>query len=156
MEHQAVANEPTSNLLIVGTGNVARSIMAEAYINALPRRHWHAASAGAKPAGKVSALAATVLAEFDLRPELRCKSWQEFAGPAAPVMDVVITICDKTASETSPLWPGTPRLLHWPIPDPAAAAGTIEDRMATYRAVFELIRNNVDAFLAEERASAHT
>jgi arsenate reductase (thioredoxin) len=148
-----MAKPPSSSILIVGTGNVARSIMAEAYINALPKAQWHAASAGSKPAGKVHPLATTVLAEFDLRPELRSKSWEEFAGPRAPVMDVVITVCDRAAGETCPLWPGTPRLLHWPIPDPTTAEGTIEDRMATYRAVFELIRKNVDAFLAEEQAS---
>jgi arsenate reductase (thioredoxin) len=144
------------NVLFVGTGNVARSVMAEAYINSVAQGRWHALSAGLDPAGKVHPLAATILAEFDLRPELRSKSWDEFAGPTAPVMDFVVTVCDKASAETGPLWPGSPRLLHWPIPDPTLAEGTIEDRMAIFRAVFDLVKKHVDAFLVEEASTART
>lgn len=149
-------NDPR-NILILCTGNSARSIMAECYINAVGKGRWHAFSAGSKPAGHANPLALTTLAEagFSLG-ELRSKSWDEFARAGAPVMDVVITVCDNAANETCPIWPGSPRTLHWPFPDPAAAEGTIEDRMATFRGVFELIRKNVDAFLADEAMAARS
>lgn len=144
---------PSRKLLIVGTGNVGRSIMAEAYVNAVAAGSWIAASAGAQPAGKISPLAAITLAEFDLRPSLRSKSWTEFSGPDAPLMDVVITVSEEAAGEACPLWRGAPRMLHWPIPDPTLAAGMFEDRMDAFRAVFDAIRMNVDRFLAEEASA---
>jgi arsenate reductase (thioredoxin) len=141
------------NLLIVGNGNVGRSIMAEAYVNAVADGAWLASSAGAQPAGRISPLAAITLAEFDLRPQLRSKSWTEFSGPDAPLMDVVITVSEAAAGDGCPLWRGAPRMLHWPIPDPTLAVGTLEDRMAAFRAVFDAIRVNVDQFLAEESSA---
>lgn len=144
----------TRNVLIIGTGNVGRSIMAEAYLNAAASGTWRAASAGSKPAGKVSPLAAVVLAEFDLRPALRSKSWSEFTGPSAPAFDFVITVCEDAAGEAAPVWPGAPRLLHWPLPDPTTAKGLFEDRMAIYRAIFDAIRRRVDGFLVEEASTA--
>ena len=151
-----MATSAPSNVLILCTGNSARSIMTECYFNAIGKGQWRAFSAGSKPIGKVSPIALTILAETGLRPDdARSKSWNEFAGLDAPKMDVVITVCDNAANETCPLWPGSPRTLHWPFPDPAAAEGTIEDRIATYRGVFELIRRHVDAFIVEEAAARH-
>ena len=142
------------NVLILCTGNSARSIMAEQYINAVSRGRWKAFSAGSKPTGKVNPLALATLAEAGIEPsEARSKSWDEFAGVDAPTMDLVITVCDNAANETCPFWPGSPRTLHWPFPDPAAAEGSFEHRMATFRGVFDLIRANVDAFLVEEAAT---
>ncbi|MEQ1718875.1 MAG: arsenate reductase ArsC, partial [Hyphomicrobium sp.] len=117
-------NVEPRNLLIVGTGNVGRSIMAEAYVNSVAEGAWKAASAGAQPAGRINPLAAITLAEFDLRPSLRSKSWTEFSGPGGPLMEVVITVSEEAAGEACPLWRGTPRMLHWPIPDPTLAVGT--------------------------------
>jgi arsenate reductase len=146
--------ETVRSLLFVGTGNVGRSVMAEAYLNFAAQGRWKASSAGSNPTGKVHPLAATMLAEFGLRPELRSKCWDEFTGPDAPAMDVVITICTAAAAESSPVWPGAPRLMHWPVPDPTIAVGTMEDRMEVFRAVFALIRSKIDAFLADEAAAA--
>ena len=145
-----MTNDNSRNLLMIGNGNVGRSIMAEAYVNAVADGTWLAASAGAQPAGKINPLAALTLAEFDLRPALRSKSWIEFTGPDAPLLDVVITVSEEAAGEACPVWRGAPRMLHWPLPDPTLAAGTLEDRMAAFRAVFDAIRMNVDRFLAEE------
>ncbi len=144
----------TRNLLIVGTGNVSRSIMAEAYFNAVACGAWRAVSAGSKPAGNINPLTAITLAERDLRPTLRSKSWDEFTGPAAPIMDVVITVCEEAAGEACPIWPGSPRMLHWPIPDPTTASGALDERLEMFRAVFAAIRGNVDHFLAEEASAA--
>ncbi|MEO1136735.1 MAG: arsenate reductase ArsC, partial [Pseudomonadota bacterium] len=79
----------------------------------------------------------------------------EFAKPGAPVMDVVITVCDNAASETCPIWPTqngqSPHKLHWSFPDPAAAAGTDEDKRAVFESVFNDIRTRIDAFLKEPK-----
>jgi arsenate reductase (thioredoxin) len=134
--------------LVVGTANATRSIMAAAYINSISTGQWTAFSAGSRPTGRVNPLTVTTLAEAGLRPDqLESTSWNEFARADAGVLDLVITICDQAANDTSPLWPGTPLTLHWPIPDPAIVAGTLDVRMATFRAVFDLIRHNVDDLL---------
>jgi arsenate reductase (thioredoxin) len=152
-EVRLMADAGTRNVLIIGTENVGRSLMAETYINAHSKSGWRAVSAGIRPSGTVSPLAITVLAEFDLRPDLRSKSWEEFSGPHAPIMEFVITVCDKAADQAGPAWPGTPRLMHWPIPDPLRVDEPLEERLETYRAVFALIRRHVDTFMMEERNS---
>ncbi len=129
--------------------------MAEAYLNAAGKGRWRGFSAGSKSDGLVHPLALVTLAEVDLRPKAsRSKSWDEFCALDAPIMNVVITVCEKSADETCPLWPGSPRTLHWPFPDPASVEGTIEDRMATFRGVFDLIRKTVDAFIDEEKMAS--
>jgi arsenate reductase (thioredoxin) len=140
-----------SNVLFLCTGNSARSLMAEAYLNAVGKGRWKAFSAGSKPEDRVHPLVHLVLAEVDLDPTtLRPKSWDEFTAVDAPRMHAVITLCEISADELCPLWPGSPRTLHWPIPDPAAIEGSIEDRMATFRGVLELIRKAVDGFMADD------
>ena len=65
-------------------------------------------------------------------------------------MDVVVTVCDNAANETCPVWPGAPRTLHWPFPDPAAVEGSDADKAAAFREVFASIRTAVDDFMAAE------
>lgn len=111
------------NLLFLCTGNSARSILAEALANQLGKGRHAAYSAGSGPAGRVHPQALALLAArgHDTR-HLRSKSWEEFTGDGAPAMDLVITVCDVTAAQTCPVWPGAPRTEHWSLPDPAAAA----------------------------------
>jgi arsenate reductase len=141
------------SILFLCTGNSARSIMAEAYLNAKGAPDWRAFSAGSKPTGKPNPLALeTLVAHGIAAPGARSKSWDEFAAPGAPVMDAIITVCDNAAGETCPVWPvrsGTPPLrLHWSFPDPAAATGSHAERRAAFEAVFTDIRTQIDAFLA--------
>jgi arsenate reductase len=100
----------TTNVLILCTHNSARSILAEAMLNhhaARLRVGVRAYSAGSAPSGRISPLALAVLADAAISTTgARSKSWDEFAGPDAPRMRVVITVCDSAASETCPLWPG--------------------------------------------------
>lgn len=112
------------NILVLCTGNSARSILLEAILN----RHGategvRAFSAGSRPAGQVHPQSLRLLAERGYPTDgLRSKSWDEFAGPDAPVMDAVITVCGSAAGETCPFWPGAPVRAHWGVEDPAAAS----------------------------------
>jgi len=137
------------NILILSSGNAVRGIMLEAYINAVAGGRWQAFSAGTAPTGTVNPLARTVLAEADIWPDARSKHWRDFATPEAPQMDVVVTVCTESAGQVGYEWPGAPLALHWPLPHPSDAARTVEERIAAYRAVFELVKSKADAFLAE-------
>lgn len=140
----------TKNILFLCTGNSARSIMAEAYMNHAGQGDWHAYSAGSYPTGTVNSFAIETLSKYGITPhDPRSKSWDEFAQPGAPIMDVVVTVCDNAAGEVCPVWPslnGTPPLtLHWGFPDPASA----EDKPTAFSEVFESIRIAIDRFLAK-------
>jgi arsenate reductase len=128
------------NVLFLCTGNSARSILAEAYLNAAGKGRFTAYSAGSRPAGAVNPFALELLRKNRLPTEgLRSKSWQEFARPGAPKLDFVFTVCDQAAGEVCPIWPGQPMTAHWGINDPAAATGAEEaKRKAFFRAYNEL------------------
>ena len=154
--------EAPRNILFLCTGNSARSIMAEAYMNHAGDGQWRAWSAGSKPTGAPNPFAIKTLAAYGVdtrRPDSappRSKSWDEFAAPDAPIMDVVATVCDNAAGETCPVWPTraseTPRRLHWSFPDPAAAEGPDEEIAAVFATVFSEIRAKIDRFLLENAA----
>lgn len=132
------------NVLVLCTGNSARSVLAECLINDLGGGKWKAYSAGSKPTGKVNPLSIEILKEKGHSVEgLRSKSWDEFALPGAPKMDLVITVCDNAAGEVCPIWPGVPKKLHVGFPDPAAAQGTHEERLAVFREVYGMIEAKV-------------
>ena len=150
------------NILFLCTGNSARSIMAEAYMNQAAGGAWTAFSAGSKPTGKPNPFAIETLKRRGVDPgSPRSKSWDEFAArdnrasdDETPELDVVVTVCDNAAGETCPLWPAragaAPRTLHWPFPDPAAVEGTNDEIAAAFDVVFTDIRARIDAFLATE------
>ena len=78
----------------------------------------------------------------------RSKSWDEFAGPDADTMDIVITVCANAAGETCPVWPGHPHTAHWGVEDPAAVTGSRDDIMAAFAVTFDQMKARVDALLA--------
>jgi len=134
---------PTT-VLVLCTGNSARSVLAECLINDLGGGKWKAFSAGSQPTGKVNPLSIEVLKENGHPIEgLRSKSWDEFAVPDAPKMDLVITVCDNAAGEICPIWPGHPSKVHIGFPDPAAAEGTHEERLREFRKVYAMIEAKV-------------
>lgn len=136
--------ESVVNVLVLCTGNSARSVLGEALINHLGGGKWRAFSAGSNPTGKVNPFSLEVLAEKGLPAEgYRSKSWDEFALPGAPKMDLVITVCDNAAGEVCPVWPGHPAKVHMGFPDPAAAEGTHEERLAEFRKVYAMIEAKV-------------
>ena len=116
--------ERIRNVLFLCTGNSARSILAEALLNQDGAHRFRAFSAGSHPKGEPHPMALAVLAEHRLPVDgLRSKRWEEFATADAPVMDLIITVCDSAAGETCPIWPGHPTTAHWGIEDPAAIEG---------------------------------
>ena len=150
-----MSDKPT-NVLVLCTGNSARSVLAECLINDLGKGKWKAYSAGSHPNGEVNPLTLEVLKEKGHSIEgLRSKSWDEYATPDAPNMDVVITVCDNAAGEMCPFWPGKPSKVHVGFPDPASASGSHEDRMAVFRDVYTMIENKVRRLveLGPERVS---
>ena len=143
------APERIFNVLFLCTGNSARSILAESILNKDGAGRFRAYSAGRQPKGEVNPLAITTLANFDYPTEgLRSKAWDEFAGPDAPVMDFVFTVCDNAAGEACPVWPGQPMTAHWGIEDPAAVEGPEIARQTAFVSAFRYLRNRIGAFAA--------
>ncbi len=143
------------NVLILCTGNSARSILAEAILNQRGQGRFRAYSAGSFPRGEVHPLALETLERMNLPTAgLRSKSWNEFAGPDAPIMDFIFTVCDQAAGEMCPIWPGHPLTAHWGLPDPAAATGSHADRLARFAEAFGIIEHRIKAFLSLDFATA--
>ncbi len=142
-------NDRTYNVLFLCTGNSARSILAEALLGTLGKGRFHAYSAGSQPSGLVQPMAAELAQSLGYPTErLRSKSWDEFADPGAPAMDMVITVCDNAAGEACPVWLGHPALAHWGVPDPAAVEGDDDHRRHAYVAAFATLRRRVELLLA--------
>ena len=136
-------------VLVLCTGNSARSVLAECLINDLGGGRWKAYSAGSHPTGTVNPLSIEVLTEMGHRIDnLRSKSWDEFATPDAPQLDLVVTVCDAAAGEVCPVWPGHPARVHLGFPDPAAAEGTHEERLAVFRATYHQIAAKIRRLIA--------
>ena len=138
------------NVLFLCTGNSARSILAEAMLHdpAIGRDQFRAFSAGSHPKGSVHPLALETLAQHRISTrDLRSKSWDEFAGPGAPRMDFVFTVCDSAAREQCPLWPGRPVTAHWSVPDPVTVTDSGSVRRAAFLETFLILKRYVGAFV---------
>ena len=137
------------NVLFLCTGNSARSILAEAYLNSAARGRFFAYSAGSHPAGKVNPFAIDLLEKNRLPTQgLRSKNWDEFAAPGAPKMDFVFTVCDNAAGEVCPIWPGQPITAHWGVADPAAAVGSDEAKRKAFLRAFTELSTRINLLLA--------
>ena len=123
--------KPPYQVLILCTGNSARSILGEYLLRAKGQGRFEVVSAGSHPTGRVNPLAVRTLREkYNLDASAaRSKSWDEFKGVK---FDFVITVCDN-AKEACPVWPGQPMIAHWGSPDPAAATGTEDEKYRFFR-----------------------
>ena len=136
------------NVLVLCTGNCARSILAEALFNHLGGGRFTAYSAGSQPSGTVNPVALETLDRHGVPlPEARSKSWDEFAAPDAPHMDFIFTVCASAAGEACPIWPGHPSTAHWGIADPAHVEPLAARREAFATAYRQLARR-IGAFVA--------
>ena len=141
--------ETPYNVLFLCTGNSARSIIAEALMNRLGHGRFKAYSAGSFPKGEVNRHTLPVLEALGCDPaDFRSKSWDEFAGPGAPALDFVFTVCDNAAGEVCPIWPGNPVTAHWGVPDPAAVQGSEAEIAAAFGETARQLRNRITLFLA--------
>lgn len=136
-------NEPVYNALFLCTGNSARSQMAEALLNVMSKGRFRAYSAGSHPSGFVKPQALELVASLGYPTNsLRSKSWDEFAGPDAPTMDLVITVCDNAAGEVCPVWPGYPAVAHWGVPDP------VDGDPQSFKEAWLTLRRRIELLLA--------
>jgi arsenate reductase len=141
-------SEKRYNVLVLCTGNSARSILGEVLFNALGKGKFNAYSAGSKPAGRVNPGALEWLQGQGYSIEgLRSKSWDEFAAPGAPEFDFIFTVCDNAAGEACPLWLGHPATAHWGIPDPAHVEGD-EARRAAFKKAAEQLARRIQLFMS--------
>jgi protein-tyrosine-phosphatase len=141
--------EPVFNVLFLCTGNSARSILAESLLNNLGKGRFRAFSAGSHPGGRVNPFALELLEKNHFpTTELRSKSWDEFAQPDAPQLDFVVTVCDNAAGEICPMWPGQPITAHWGIPDPAAAAGSDEQKRHAFVDAMNQLQRRISMFVS--------
>jgi arsenate reductase len=141
-------SEKQYNVLVLCTGNSARSILGEVLFNTLGKGRFKAWSAGSKPAGRVNPGALEWLQANGYSTEgLRSKSWDEFAAPGAPEFDFVFTVCDNAAGEVCPVWYGAPVTAHWGIPDPAHVEGD-EARRAAFKHAAEQLARRIQLFMS--------
>lgn len=135
------------NVLFLCTHNSARSILAEAILNHIGGSRFKAWSAGSSPRHNqqpnplgLQVLQAAGIATSDLR----SKSWDEFAAPGAPQMDLIITVCDNAAGEVCPIWPGHPATAHWGYTDPSEVQGSEAQKLEAFRQTLLALRRRLD------------
>ena len=144
------------NVLFLCTHNSARSILAEALLNHLGRGSFKAYSAGSSPREnqKPNPLALETLTHAGVSIEgLHSKSWDEFAKPDAPQMDLVITVCDNAAGEVCPYWPGQPATAHWGYADPSEGDASDDHKREAFRQTLHMIRKRLEIFVNLPAAS---
>lgn len=141
---------PTVNVLFLCTHNSARSILAEALLNAMGQGRFKAYSAGSSPRDnqKPNPLGLQVLQAAGISIEgLRSKSWDEFAAPGAPRMDLIVTVCDNAAGEVCPIWPGHPATAHWGYADPSEGEGTQAQKLEAFRKTLHAIKRRLELLI---------
>ena len=144
------------NVLFLCTHNSARSILAEALLNHLGGGKFKAFSAGSSPKEnqRPNPMALAVLEKAGISTDgLSSKSWDVFATPDAPHMDLVITVCDNAAGEVCPYWPGQPATAHWGYADPSETIGTDVQKLEAFTQTLLQIKHRLDILVSLPLAS---
>jgi arsenate reductase len=141
--------EKIYNVLFLCKGNSVRSIMAEALMTHWGKGVFQGFSAGSEPADSVHPYVPTLLGKLGVASDsLHPKSWKQFTGPDATVMDYVFTLSDDIPVGSAPVWPGDPITAHWGLPDPEQAVGSEAERMLAFRFTFKMLERRVQLFAA--------
>jgi len=136
------------SVLVLCTGNSARSILGEAILGALGRGRVVSYSAGSKPKGVPHPGALRLLKRKGIdTAKFRSKSWNEFTGPDAPPIDLAITVCGNAAGEACPVFMGAPLKAHWGLPDPADVEGSDAKVDSAFEQTWHLLEMRVQALL---------
>jgi len=137
------------SVLVICTGNSARSIIAETLLRQIGGDRFDVHSAGTKPFSELNPIAVEMLRQngHDVT-GLRAKSVLEFQGPGAPAFDFVFTVCDQAANEDCPPWEGQPISAHWGLPDPVKATGTDAEKTLAFQQTYGVLKNRIAAFTA--------
>jgi len=144
------------NVLFLCTHNSARSILAEALLNHIGKGKFKAFSAGSSPAENQTPnpMAIATLDKAGIPTAgLSSKSWDVFASPDAPHMDLIITVCDNAAGEVCPFWPGQPATAHWGYADPSQSVATGEQQLEAFKQTLHQIKHRMDIFVSLPVAS---
>lgn len=137
------------NVLFLCTHNSARSILAEALLNTVGKGRFKAFSAGSSPREnqQPNPLGLQVLQNAGIAIDgLHSKSWDVFAGPDAPQMNLIITVCDNAAGEICPVWPGHPATAHWSYSDPSEGDGSNAEKREAFRKTLHAIKRRLELF----------
>ena len=141
--------EAPIQVLVLCTGNSARSILGEALFNDLGKGRIKAWSAGSQPKSVPHPAALQLLSDRGHDTSFATsKNWDVFAKKGAPELDIVVTVCDNAAGETCPIWPGHPIRAHWGLPDPAAVIDPPGAQRAAFEATYAQLTARITDFLA--------
>lgn len=135
-------------VLFVCVHNSARSQMAEAWLNEHCGEEFEAHSAGLEP-GTLNPYAVEAMAEvgIDISGKATRSVFEMFR--AGKVFAYVIAVCDIASAERCPIFPGVTKRLQWSFPDPSAATGSDQSKLAEARRVRDLIKARIEAWCAE-------
>jgi arsenate reductase (thioredoxin) len=141
---QDSAKQARYQILVLCTGNSARSVMAEALLNSMAGQFFHAYSAGSHPSGKVNSFALEQISPLAIGYQPRSKSWDEFAQADTVELDIVLTVCGNAAQEICPNFIGTPKRVHWGLPDPAAVTGSDDNIRRAFKACYRVFEWRIE------------
>tara|TARA_R110000782_G_scaffold133091_2_gene225292 strand:+ start:178 stop:687 length:510 start_codon:yes stop_codon:yes gene_type:complete len=140
-------SEKKFNVLFLCTGNSARSIMAEALLQRWGLRRFNSYSAGSIPKGKVNPFAIELLKKNNFKTaSFRSKSWNEFTGDNAPILDFVFTVCGRAANETCPIWNGQVLSAHWGIDDPDQPGLNDNEQRILFQKAYQILSHRLKLF----------
>ena len=144
------------NVLFLCTHNSARSILAEALLNHISNGRFKAYSAGSSPRDnqQPNPIGIEVLRAAGIVTNgLHSKSWDDFGKPDAPIMNLVITVCDNAAGEVCPYWPGQPATAHWGYEDPSAGDGDDALKREAFKQTLHALRRRLELLVNLPEAS---